>query len=249
MLDNGTMVEGKVMALDSGKAIVNTGFGITDVYLKEIKAVQKLSTNEGALIVYGETKKSDKSFISLGSGAIIASTTSEYFPYEGGDQVNPGFDVSVSYGSFSGRASAYRVSFSFSSMSNRNADDNTHYSITRSGGSTMQLDLGFSYMIGLFKPEFRVNPYVFGGLGLGNMNSTSITETYNYTNYQINGQDFNPDGQMYYKISFGGGTFYRLSKKQALQLDISYDIMSIASGFYSDMNQIRVKAAFVFLNF
>lgn len=245
-LNNGVMIEGKVMALDSGKAVVNTAFGLYEVQLQDVKEVLKLSKSEGTLIVYGETNSKGKNFLSLGAGAIFGSVSEDIYSY--GVGVGPGFNVSVSYGNFTGRATAYRAGFSFSMMPNEYSEANQYYYYTRSGGSNIQFDFEFDYMIGLLKPESEFNPYVFGGLGLGTMNSTSVTNTYSNQYYSSGEEKFDPDAQLFYKITFGAGTFFKLSKKQALQLDIAYDITSV-SEFYSDMNQIRVKAAFVFLNF
>ncbi len=249
MLTIGSIIEGKVMAIDSAKAIVNTAIGIKELYLKDISEIRKLPTSEGMLIVYGETRNTYRNFLSLGAGVIMSATSGDYYLYEINGQVNPGFIASMSYGNVTGRATAYRLSLSLSLMPNETTVDNSYYKRTRSGGSNIQLDFGIDYMIGLLKPEDIVNPYLFVGMGLGNMNSTSYKTTYNYPNnpepYE---EEFNPSGQMYYKIAFGGGTFYKLVHKQALQLDVSYDIISAASGFYANMNQIRIKAAFVFLN-
>lgn len=250
-LDNGSVIQGKVMSLDSTVILLITKNGITEIQRQSIRNISR--PKQEFINDYFSTYKKPqyRKYISLNAGIIYpesANNDYDYYSDYSSNELNSGFNLSLGYTGFFSRSIAVRTIVSYSQMKNIDVNQtNSYNNYNRTGGSLSQFVFSIDFLAGLFHPEKKINFYALAGIGFGQMNSSEVTEQ--YINYYTATYTYNPEGQWLFKYGFGGGVTFNLSGKIAIQAEVIYDHISPVSGFYENMNQLGIRAGIIFINF
>lgn len=243
-LNNGSVIKGKVLSFDSYVILLNTKNGMNEIFRKNIFNSKKAGDDFIVEYFTNFRKPEYRKYFCFSAGYVMPgkSDKSDESNYDLAE-VHDGFNLSFSYTGFFGRNTAVRTGLSFSSMKNKDASRyNYNYYSTRTGGTLTQITFGMDVLLGMFYPEQKINYYALAGIGLGSMNSSSISWN-DYYSYNTD-----PEFQFNIKFGIGAGLTYKLSGKISLQTEIDYDFNSTDEGFYDSMNQLILKAGIIFLN-
>lgn len=247
-LKNGSIIKGKIISLNNSTIILNTKNGLNEIFRNNILNSEKAG-NDFIVEYYTNFKKPEfKNYLNLSAGFVIPGKpdNSEESNYDSRyiTEINNGFSLSVSYTGFFGRHMAVRTGLSYSSMKNKDAVYNMYnYTSSRTGGTLTMVSFDFDVLAGVFYPENKINYYGLAGIGIGSMNSSTVSTWDGYYTYNTD-----PEFQFNLRFGIGAGLTYSLSDKISLQTEINYNFNSTDDGFYNSMNQFIFKAGINFLN-
>ena len=261
-LNNGSVLEGKILSVDSQYVYVMTVNGMNEIKKEYIHNLKQLGQTFAEEYFSTYKKPQYKYFLSIDIGLAFPKFSQEksyygYYYFGVNNTVNTGLNISADYTAFFSRSMAVRSGIALSYMKNKDETRSDYYNtFSTTGGSMTQFTiLGLDLLGGTFHPEDKINLYFLADAGIGNVNSSSVIQESYYISYydptylDHNTYTINPEAQWFFKYGFGAGITYSLNENINLKAEVNYDLYKLESGYYGDFDKLIFKTGIAFINF
>jgi hypothetical protein len=221
ILNTGKVIEGKLLAFDSVKILVDCKHRIIEIEKKNISQLREPDFKILENYFSVSTKPEYKYIISAGGGICFPRNESEYKSDD--EPYKNSLNLKADFVPFSSRLLAFRFGFTYSSIIREDYDytysdmygtNNSHVA----GGDLSIYKAAFDLLIGNLCPENLINGYGLAGFGIENISESSMEYTNIHRDYTNNTEYTNigytkPESETNFGLTIGTGLSFKLSKK------------------------------------